>query len=86
MKVVRLQELEDHLAEHLREVQEGETLTVLDSETPIARIVPTTPEAEIHVRPPRPGAPALHEVALPPPLDLDLDIVDVLREERQRGR
>ena len=51
-----------------------------------ARIVPVAPEEELHVRPPRPDAPALHEVALPAPLELGIDVVDVLLEERQRGR
>lgn len=40
MKAVRIADLKDRLSEHLRAVRRGETLTVLDRETPIARIIP----------------------------------------------
>ncbi|MCP4659252.1 MAG: hypothetical protein GY856_27905 [bacterium] len=41
MRSIRLQELENHLGEHLREVrEEGQELAVVDRETAIALIVP----------------------------------------------
>jgi prevent-host-death family protein len=40
MSAVRIAELKAHLSEHLRSVRNGETLTVLDRDTPVARIVP----------------------------------------------
>ena len=40
MSDVRIAELKAHLSEHLRSVRNGETVTVLDRDTPIARIVP----------------------------------------------
>jgi prevent-host-death family protein len=40
MSDVGIAELKAHLSEHLRSVRNGGTLTVLDRDTPIARIVP----------------------------------------------
>jgi hypothetical protein len=40
MKIVRIADLEAHVREHLRAVQRGETPTIVDRDTPIARIVP----------------------------------------------
>jgi prevent-host-death family protein len=40
MSDVRIAELKARLSEHLRSVRNGGTLTVLDRDTPIARIVP----------------------------------------------
>ncbi len=87
MRSIRLQELEARLSKHLREVRdEGHELTVVDRDTPIARIVPYSSEESLQIRAPRPGAPELRNVALPPPLEFDGDIVDLLLEERQGGR
>jgi prevent-host-death family protein len=40
MSDVRIADLKARLSEHLRTVRNGETLTVLDRDTPVARIVP----------------------------------------------
>ena len=40
MSDVRIADLKARLSEHLRTVGNGETLTVLDRDTPVARIVP----------------------------------------------
>jgi len=45
MKKVGIADLKERLSEHLRKVRRGQTLTVLDRETPIARIVPFDAEA-----------------------------------------
>ncbi len=45
MRAVRIAELKAHLSEHLRAVQDGATVTVLDRNTPIARIVPVVDSA-----------------------------------------
>ncbi len=47
---VRLAELKAHLSEHLRRVRGGRTLTVLDRDTPVARIVPYQTETPLEVR------------------------------------
>jgi len=87
MMRVRIADLKSHLSEHLRKVRSGHSLTVLDRDTPIARIVPYEQEgASLKVRPPLPGAPKLQRVPLPPPLRLQRDIVDLLMEERQAER
>jgi prevent-host-death family protein len=87
MKGVRVAELKARLSEYLRRVRRGHTLTVLDRSTPIAWIVPYTSEAvSLTVRQPSPDSPGLHRIALPPPLDLEVDVVAVLLEERQGER
>ena len=40
MKTVRIAELKSRLSEYLRAVRNGETIAVLDRETPVAHIVP----------------------------------------------
>jgi prevent-host-death family protein len=40
MSDVRIADLKARLSEHLRSVRNGGTLTVLDRDTPVARIVP----------------------------------------------
>jgi prevent-host-death family protein len=85
MKAVKVAELKARLSEYLRLVRRGEEVTVLDRETPIARIVPYD-GAALRVRPPVSPVP-LRQVPLPPPLDLGgLDVVDLLLEERQGER
>jgi antitoxin (DNA-binding transcriptional repressor) of toxin-antitoxin stability system len=86
MNEVRIADLKSRLSEHLRTVRSGRSLTILDRETPIARIVPWKREDALQVRRPRPGAPKLSQVRLPPPLPLSGDIVDLLLEERREDR
>jgi prevent-host-death family protein len=87
MNDVRIADLKSRLSEHLRTVRSGRSLTVLDRNTPIARIVPYDDDGDaLEVRMPRPGAPALQEVALPPGVVLKVDVVDLLMEERQGER
>ena len=51
MKSVRIAELKDHLSEHLRAVERGAEIEVLDRDRPIARLVPAArPQAELRVR------------------------------------
>ena len=40
MKGVGIADLKARLSEHLRSVRKGRTLTILDRDTPVARIVP----------------------------------------------
>ncbi|MBI4161635.1 MAG: type II toxin-antitoxin system prevent-host-death family antitoxin [Acidobacteria bacterium] len=89
MKSVKIAELKSRLSEYLRAVRRGEVITVVDRETPVARIIPfeggSTP---LVVRGPSAGSLPLRRVPLPPPLSLPrrLDIVDLLLEERQGSR
>ena len=85
MKQARIAELKARLSEYLRTVRRGETVTVLDRETPVARIVPIRPPG-LRVRKPSPGATPLSRLPLPPPLGLKIDVLELLLEERQGQR
>ena len=85
MKSVRIAELKARLSEHLRRVRRGHPLTVMDRDTPIARLVPYAPEPEtLRVRQPLRKFPSLQQVPLPPPLKLKVDVVSLLLEDRQQ--
>ena len=86
MKHVRIAELKSRLSEYLRAVRRGETIAVLDRETPIARIVPVRERATLRVRKPAPGTPAPNRVPVPKAAKLKVDIVKLLLEERQGHR
>ncbi len=86
MTEVKIAQLKARLSEHLRRVRQGHTLTILDRDTPVARVVPYDEPGPLRIREPPSGGSGLHAVPLPPPLALDLDIVDLLIEERQRER
>ena len=86
MKEVRIAELKARLSEYLRAVRRGETIAVLDRETLIARIVPVREPAALHVRRPAPGTPRPNRVPLPKPAKLNVDVVQLLLEERQTQR
>jgi prevent-host-death family protein len=83
MKQVRIAELKSRLSEHLRAVRRGETIAVLDRETPVARIVPVREGTTLTIRRPSAGAPPPNRVPLPKALGLEIDVVDLLLEERQ---
>ena len=80
MSDVGIAELKARLSEHLRSVRNGGTLTVLDRDTPIARIVPYAPqlvEARRAKRHPR-------DLKLPPKPSKRTDSVAILVEDRRR--
>jgi prevent-host-death family protein len=85
MTKVRIAELKARLSEYLRRVRRGHSITVLDRDTPVARVVPYAELEPLRVREPL-GRQGLHRVPLPPPLRLKLDVVDLLLEERQVER
>jgi prevent-host-death family protein len=84
-RAVRIAELKARLSEHLRYVREGHMLTILDRNTPIATVVPHEPSGALRVREPE-NRLEVGEVPLPPPLPLDIDVLDLLMEDRQRDR
>ena len=86
MKTVRIAELKSRLSEYLRAVRNGETIAVLDRETPVAHILPVKAGISLSVRKPAAGTPPPNRVKLPKPLKLDVDIVNLLLEERQGHR
>ena len=90
MKQVRIAELKARLSEYLRAVRRGETVAVLDRETPIAQIIPipgpVRGRSALRVRKPAPGTPPPNRVPLPKPAKLNVDVVRFLLEERQGHR
>ena len=75
MKQVRIAELKARLSEYLRAVRRGETIAVLDRETPVAQIVPVRNRATIRIRKRVPGTPPPNQVPLPKPLKVKIDAV-----------
>ena len=86
MKQVRIAELKARLSEYLRAVRRGETIAVLDRDTPVAQIVPVRDRAALRIRKPAPGTPPPNRVLLPKPLKTNIDVVQLLLEERQSRR
>jgi prevent-host-death family protein len=86
MKQVRIAELKARLSAYLRTVRQGETIAVLDRDTPVAHIVPFRERSALRVRKPAPTAPPLNRVRRPKPLKLNLDVLQLLLEERQGHR
>ena len=80
MSEVRIADLKARLSEHLRSVRNGGTVTVLDRDTPIARIIPySTQSLEI-----RRATRRLRDVKVPPKPAKRTDSLAVLTEDRRR--
>jgi prevent-host-death family protein len=80
MSDVRIADLKARLSEHLRSVRNGGTVTVLDRDTPVARIVPiAAPTLDI-----RKAKRRLRDLKLPPKPSKRTDSTAVLVEDRRR--
>lgn len=80
MSDVGIADLKARLSEHLRSVRSGGTLTVLDRDTPIARIVPYTVQSlEI-----RKAKRRLRDLKLPSKPSKRTDSLALLVEDRRR--
>jgi prevent-host-death family protein len=79
MRSIRIAELKAHLSEHLRSVRGGNSLTVLDRDTPVARIVPYEASERLRLRRAtrKPG-----EIRLPLPLGKRTDSLALLLRDR----
>jgi prevent-host-death family protein len=77
---VRIADLKARLSEHLRSVRNGRTLTVLDRDTPVARIVPYAAQP-LEIRKARRR---IGDLKLPPKPAKRTDSVAVLLEDRRR--
>ena len=84
MKSVRIADLKSHLSQHLREVRAGRTLTVLDRGTPIARIVPIGWDDDVVITPPSAPITSLAKLRLPAPVRMQVDVVDLLLQDRRK--
>jgi antitoxin (DNA-binding transcriptional repressor) of toxin-antitoxin stability system len=83
MKAVKIADLKSHLSRHLREVRGGRTLTVLDRNTPVARLVPIDSGDDVLITLPGEGSPALAQVKLPSIAKLRVDVVKLLLDDRR---
>ena len=80
MATVGIADLKARLSEHLRGVRKGRSLTVLDRDTPVARIVPYVAEPlEI-----RHATRRLRDLPLPPAPSRATDSLAVLVDDRRR--
>lgn len=79
MKKVGIADLKAHLSEHLRKVRRGQTLIVLDRETPVARIVPYDAETPLDVRR---ATRKPDDIRLPPPPSTPTDSLAALLDDR----
>jgi prevent-host-death family protein len=80
MSDVRIADLKARLSEHLRSVRNGGTVTVLDRNTPIARIIPIDPPSLEMRRATR----RLRDLKLPPRPSKRTDSTAGLVEDRRR--
>jgi prevent-host-death family protein len=77
---VRIADLKARLSEHLRTVRNGGTVTVLDRDTPVARIVPYVAQSlEI-----RKAKRSLRDLKVPPRPSKRTDSLALLLEDRRR--
>jgi prevent-host-death family protein len=79
MSKVGIADLKAHLSEHLRKVRHGQTLTILDRETPVARIVPYEPNAALEIRR---ATRKPKDLQLPPPTSRTTDSLTLLLQDR----
>ena len=86
MREVRIADLKARLSEHLRYVRRGHDVTVLDLDTPVARLVPVEPRVGLTIRRPAGARASVADVPLPPPLRLPLDPVSLLLDDRRAER
>lgn len=85
-RTVRVAELKAGLSAYLRAARRGQTVTICDRDTPVARLVPIDAETALVVRPRSAEFPTLQSVPLPPPLRSGVDAVALLLEDRGSGR
>jgi len=86
MKQVRIADLKARLSEYLRAVRAGESIAVLDRDTPIAQLIPVREPRALRVRKPAPDSPPLQRIKIRKRGRLNVDVVNLLLEERQRTR
>ena len=80
MSDVRIADLKARLSEHLRSVRNVGTVTVLDRDMPVARIIPVgVPSLEV-----RKARRRLRDLRLPPRLAKRTDSTATLVEDRRR--
>jgi antitoxin (DNA-binding transcriptional repressor) of toxin-antitoxin stability system len=84
MRTVKIAELKRQLSRHLRDVRRGESLVVLDRETPIARVLPFDARDDVAITLPVTSAPPVGKLKMPVPPRIDRDVVELLLADRRR--
>lgn len=85
MKRVKIAELKDRLSEHLRAVEKGAEVVVMDRNRPIARIVPLPGARErIRILPPSRSFKSIRD-RRPKPARWAVSSTELLLEERREG-
>lgn len=85
-KDVSVQELQEHLAEHLEEVKRGVTVRVMEGKNAVAELA--APESASADDDPmkdliwREATGRFCDFVPPPPIESDVDVVALLREDR----
>lgn len=79
MSKVGIADLKAHLSQYLRKVRAGRTLTVLDRDTPVARLVPYEAYGPLEVQK---ATRAPRDLRLPPPVTPPTDSLAVLLKDR----
>jgi prevent-host-death family protein len=86
MRRVGVAELKARLSEYLRAVRRGETIAVLDRDTPVAQLSPYQERPTLRVRPPAETATPLSRIRIAKQVSPHVDVVELLLEERQASR
>jgi prevent-host-death family protein len=79
MSKVGIADLKAHLSQHLRRVRGGRTITVVDRDRPVARIVPYDAESPLEVRR---ATRKPSDLRVPPPTPNPTDSLSVLLRDR----
>ena len=79
MSKVGIADLKAHLSQHLRRVRGGRTITVVDRDTPVAKIVPYAVETPLEVRR---ATRRPRDLRVPPPPSSPTDSLSVLLRDR----
>jgi prevent-host-death family protein len=82
---VGVAELKARLSAYLKGARRGETVTVYDRDTPVARLVPYEGGVQETLNM-RKATRALRDVKLPAPLGREIDSLAALADERKAGR
>ena len=82
MRRVGIAQLKDNLSHHLRSVEAGEVVEVMDRARPIARIVPVPQHRSVAIRPSRLPFATVRDRRFPP-LDLPVSSDELLQQERR---
>lgn len=81
-KEITVTDLKEHLEERLEEVRRGVTLRVLEGERAVVEIRPHDGWVDMNGLRVRPAKGSMRDVTFLPPLEPEIDVVALLREDR----